>query len=374
MKLRDRTFQRVFSHLFVYNILFEDSEVDERFLGVDESSTVLAISGAGCRVAGHASEGARSVDAVDINRAHLALTALKVVAARHLTSYSTFYDLFARGWHPEPERAIGALSAHLPDWAARYWRGHHGMFSHSMLARGLTARLFGGLRRLAGVDERWLRELARRPINERHGEVERRFSPVFHTPWVKAFLHSPANLVALGVNFAQSDRILENEQTDLSGFLLRHLKRVAATDLENNWFAWYAIAGRFNHDHEGGVPPYLRRDRHQRSLQAPTVTRFHNSNIFDVLGAAGPRRWSHYTMCDAPDWMPPPVQRRLFDEILRTSRDGGVLCYRSVEPDSLIERNGLERRFQLLESATAQATALDRTRQFRRVAYYRIVH
>lgn len=74
-RLADAAFQRVFSHLFVYNILFEDSEVDERFLGIDTSSRVLGISGAGCRIAGHLSQGPKRVDAVDIDRRHLTAAA-----------------------------------------------------------------------------------------------------------------------------------------------------------------------------------------------------------------------------------------------------------------------------------------------------------
>lgn len=42
MGLRDRAFQNVFARTFVYNVLFEDAEIDERWLGIDEDSTVLA--------------------------------------------------------------------------------------------------------------------------------------------------------------------------------------------------------------------------------------------------------------------------------------------------------------------------------------------
>jgi len=66
-RLRDRTFSSVFSNIFVYSILYEDSEVDERFLEIDTDSTILGISGAGCRIAGHVSQHPRSIDAVDIN-------------------------------------------------------------------------------------------------------------------------------------------------------------------------------------------------------------------------------------------------------------------------------------------------------------------
>ena len=113
-RLADAAFQRVFSHLFVYNILFEDSEVDERFLGIDTSSTVLGISGAGCRIAGHLSQRPKRVDAVDINRHHLALTALKVQAAQQLSSYEEFYGLFGPRLGTGLGRVVGKLARACP--------------------------------------------------------------------------------------------------------------------------------------------------------------------------------------------------------------------------------------------------------------------
>ena len=50
MLSRDVLFQHVFSRLFVYNILWEDAEVDETYLDLDEDSTVLGISAAGARL------------------------------------------------------------------------------------------------------------------------------------------------------------------------------------------------------------------------------------------------------------------------------------------------------------------------------------
>ena len=373
--LGDLAFQHVFKNVFVYNILFEDSEVDERFLGIDERSTVFGISGAGCRIAGHLSQHPRRIDAVDMNRHHLALTGLKVSAARSMESFSTFYDLFGRGWHPDPERIVQRLAAPLPEWMARHWRANHGLFARGLHGRGLTARLFGLLRRLTGVDERWLTRLIALAPEARGRLVRATFEPVLRRPWVRAFLESPAHLVAIGVNRAQCNRMLETEGSqDVADFVLMHLERVAATDLARNWFAWYSMVGHYNHEDERAVPPFLRRDRHERSRRAPTEVAFHPRNVFDVLDEAGPHRWSHFTLCDAPDWMPHATQRRLFDAVLRSSRQGGVLQYRTVENDSLVERHGLEKHFVPMREETAEATALDRTRQFRGVRYYRIVH
>jgi hypothetical protein len=68
------------------------------------------------------------------------------------------------------------------------------------------------------------------------------------------------------------------------------------------------------------------------------------------------------------------AQKRLFQEVLRTGRDGGVLQYRTVDAESLVERHGLASRLVPMRAETELATALDRTRQYRGVRYYRIAN
>lgn len=372
-RVADAAFMSVFKHLFIYNMLFEDSEVDERFLGIDETSTVLGISGAGCRIASHLSQHPRRVDAVDVNRHHLSLTALKVQAARQLQSYDEFYDLFGRGSVPDSERVVGKLAEGLPREMQGHWKRNHRMFSEGLFSRGLTARLFAVLQRLTGVDESWLRGLAALDVEARKKLVRDTFTPVLGNAWVKWALESPLHLVSIGVNYAQCERMLRIEGTpDIAAFLLMHLDRVADTDLARNWFAWFAVVGHYNHEDQEAVPPFLRRDRHEQSSRSDTEVAYHNRNILDVLDGAGPRTWSHFTLCDAPDWMNDETQKRLFEAVVRTGRPGGVLQYRTVERDSLVERHGMADRLKPMVEETAIATNLDRTRQFRGVRYYRI--
>jgi S-adenosylmethionine-diacylglycerol 3-amino-3-carboxypropyl transferase len=375
MRVADGAFQQLFRHLFVYNMLFEDTEVDERFLEVGPASRVLGISGAGCGIAAHMSRRPQSIDAVDINARHLAITALKTSAARELASYDEFYQLWGYGTHAQPRQLVGRLTERLPRWVQRHWRANYRIFAHSFHRRGLTARLFSAIRRLTAVDAAWLRTVIAEPIAERRRLISQRFAPVLRNPWVAALLRSPVHLVAIGVNHAQRDRMLRAERlNDVVDYLLMHLGRVAETDLERNWFAWNAIAGHFNHERADAVPPFLRRGRHESSFGAKTKVAFHHKNIFDVLAGAGPNTWTHYTLCDAPDWMPDGARHKLLQEIFRTSADGAVVLHRSVDEGLLPERHGLDRHFRLMAEATAIATQTDRTRQFRRVAFYRVEH
>ena len=374
MGIRDWTFQKVFGELLVYTILFEDAEVDERFLGIDETSTLLGISGAGCRIAGHVSQRPKRVDAVDINPHHLALTALKVAAAQRLPSYETFYALFGRGWLPQAEATIKTLVEPLPRWIQEHWKRSASLFSRPIFDRGLAARSFRVMRELTGVNENWLRWLCGQSIEARHRAIDEWVAPALRRPWVRAALNSPMNLLAMGVNYAQVDRLKENEGQDMANFIISLLKRGASTDLSRNWIAWHVIAGQYNHDVPDAVPPFVRKDRHERSFNSPTQTTYHRRNIFDVLAQAERNTWSHYTLCDAPDWMPEATQRKLFDEILRTSRDGAVVQYRSVEKESIVERLGFDKRIQPMVDVFIAATELDRSKLFNRVGFYRVVH
>ncbi|MCA9686779.1 MAG: DUF3419 family protein, partial [Myxococcales bacterium] len=226
-----------------------------------------------------------------------------------------------------------------------------------------------------GLDAQWLRQRVGEDIATRHAAVEWAFSQLSDRRWVRAVMDSPLQLLALGVNHAQRDRILATEQLgDLLSFFELHMKRLAETDLERNWYAWYAVAGHYNHELPEAVPPYLRRDHHERSACSPTQLRYHKRNIFEVLDTAGPDTWTHYTLCDAVDWMPAARQQQLFREILRTSRDGAKVLLRSVERDSLISRHGLADHFHLDEQASSWAAQADRSRQYRRVDVYTVSH
>jgi len=367
-------YQRVFSRLLVFTILLEDAEVDSRFLGVEESSSVLGITGAGCGIAGLVAQRPRRIDAVDQNHHHLALTALKVEAARSLAPYDAFYDLFGHGVHPNPGAPVGRLVEPLPAWIQRYWSAHHGMFRRGLYRHGLFSRLFAVLRRQTGTNAAWLRSRMGEPVDVRRAEIDRRFAPVLTKLRNALVVRSPAFLLAHGINFVQRERNLKAEGTrDMVDVVLRFMKRIAETDVERNWIIWHATVGDFNHEHPEAVPPFLRRKNHERSFGAATQVVYHHRDILEVLRAAESETWSHFLLCDALDWMPDVLHKPLLLEILRTAHDGGVLLSRSVEASSLVSRQGLERHFQPMADATAEATATDRSCLYRHVGLYRIV-
>lgn len=373
MEVRDLLFERTFSSLFVYNILFEDAEVDERFFGLDERSKVLCISGAGCGVAGMLAKHPKSIDAIDINPHHLALSALKVSGSRSARPYGEFYDLLGRGWLPDPDPVIRALTTELPAWIRLYWRQNKGMFRRSLYRAGLTSRLVAELRKRSGIDVEWLERLMAAPIEARRRMIDTAITPVFESRTARWLTRSPLQLLALGVNYQQNDRLLETEQQGLAEFFAHHVRRLADTDLRTNWFVWYFVTGQFNHEEPEGVPPYLRRDRYERSQEAPTDVRFERSNLFRRLARGESREWTHYSLLDAVDWLDERAEARLLGEIRRTGEEGAIVLHRSVGDDCLFDRHPEGRHFERLDAESDLATKLDRTRQYRRVSLHRLV-
>lgn len=371
MRARDLLFHVLWKRLFVYNILFEDSEVDEAFLGIDEKSRVLSISGAGCGVANVLTSRPAKMDVCDINPHHLALAALKCEGLRRTRSYGTFYDLFGRGWHPDPEPIVRQLAEGLPRWMQKHWKEHHPLFRRSLYREGVTSTMLGAFRRLSGVDEGWLRSVMSLGPERRARAVEERIAPALRGPLGRAWMRSPGQLVALGVNFEQRDRLL-GDNGDLGEHIVSHLVELARTDVETNWFIWFAIAGQFNHERQDAVPPYLRRDRFERAQGAPTDITYHRRNVFDVLDDAAPGSFTHFTLCDAPDWLTIADQRRLLDRIAVTAAEGATVLVRTVGNDCMATKLGYEKRFVPLERESALMTNLDRTRQYRRVQLYRV--
>jgi len=373
MKMRDTLFQTAFARMFVYNILWEDAEVDERFLGVDERSSVLSISAAGCGVAGLVSRRPARIDAVDINRHHLSLSALKITAAQRLRSYSQFYDLFGRGWNQDPEKTVRQLAQYLPPWMQRYWKRNHRLFQRSLYQEGLTARMLRFFREQSGIDANWLRWVMSQPIAERKRAIDEWITPVLERPLVRAFLESPLQLLALGINFEQKEKYVAQEGVSgLAAAFRETILKLADTDLETNWIAWYVTTGGFDHDNPEAVAPYLRPDRHERSFGAPTSVRYHLGNLFSLLEEAGSNTWSHFTFCDAPDWMNRQTQLKLLDEVQRTGREGAVVLIRSVEDESVIDKVGYQDRFVRMDEASDEATLIDRSKLYRRVDFYRL--
>ncbi len=91
--LQERLFTLVFSGL-VYPQIWEDPEVDREALRIEPDSHVVTIASGGCNVLSYLLDKPRKLTALDLNRAHISLTRLKLTAAERLSNFEQFYSFF----------------------------------------------------------------------------------------------------------------------------------------------------------------------------------------------------------------------------------------------------------------------------------------
>ena len=167
---RQGILERVFTLAFrglVYPQIWEDPEVDLRALSLSPSSRLITITSGGCNVLSYLTAAPGEIVAVDLNRAHVALTRLKLAAARHLPDYEFFFRFFGGAEDAANVTAYERhLQGHLDAETRRHWDGRDllgrrriSLFARGLYRRGLLGRFIGAghlLARLYGADPRCL--------------------------------------------------------------------------------------------------------------------------------------------------------------------------------------------------------------------------
>src|SRR5438552_864918 len=93
--------QGLLEHLFtfvfrglVYPQIWEDPEIDMEAMAFEPGHHIVTIASGGCNVMSYLTGAPVHITAVDLNRAHVALTRLKIAGARWLPGWSEFYRFF----------------------------------------------------------------------------------------------------------------------------------------------------------------------------------------------------------------------------------------------------------------------------------------
>lgn len=89
--------ERLFAHVFkglVYPQIWEDPEVDMEALQIHSGHRIVTIASGGCNAMSYLTADPASVEAVDLNTAHVAFNRLKLAAVTRLPNYDAFYRFY----------------------------------------------------------------------------------------------------------------------------------------------------------------------------------------------------------------------------------------------------------------------------------------
>ncbi|MCU0831593.1 MAG: DUF3419 family protein [Rhizobiaceae bacterium] len=382
LSVGDRIFARLFTGL-VYPMIWEDPDADMAALDLAKGERIVTIASGGCNWLAYCERGPASIDAVDLNAHHVALSRLKRAVYASLLDDAAVAAFFGSPGQP------GAISLYdrfiapaLDNETRAYWnardklgRRRIAVFERNIHRTGLLGRFiaFGhAIARLNGVDPAVL--LKAKSLEEQKALFDTHIAPIFYTQLVKLGTRLPVSLFGLGIPPAQYEALLEG-RSNMADVLKERTERLACGHaLKDNYFAWMAFARRFPEAHEGAPPPALDPVRLPAIRTHVECATIHHANLRDVLAAKPASSVDCFILLDAQDWMDDATMNRLWAEIDRTASDNARVLFRTAGAASVIEGRvslSVLGRWMRDEAASAHAFAADRSAIYGGVHLYR---
>lgn len=344
--IRERIFTFAFKGL-VYPQIWEDPDVDLKALELAPGGRMVTIASGGCNVLSYLTADPSSIVAVDLNRAHVALTRLKLSAAQHLPNWDIFYRFFGDA----DEKANIAvyrrfLQDKIDEETRRYWEGRGGLlfrrritlFSRDLYRHGLLGSFIGAahlIARLYGADPRTMMNATN--LEEQRSYFETALAPLFDKRMVRWATSKQLSLYGLGIPPAQYEALAAAGGGNISVVLKQRLERLACGfTLDQNYFAWQAFGRSYTDDLSGPLPPYLRREHFDSIRSRAERVRAVNRSFTEELAATPPASVDAYVLLDAQDWMTDAQLNGLWSEITRTARPGARVVFRTAAEPSLL--------------------------------------
>ncbi|NJR13315.1 MAG: DUF3419 family protein [Phyllobacteriaceae bacterium] len=202
----------------VYPMIWEDPDVDMDAMGLSRGDRVVTIASGGCNWLAYLERGPASIEAVDLNSHHVALSRLKQAAYNSTADDTELMQFFGSPGRKDNAALYDTHFAPRLDMATRaYWEGRDTfarrkitIFERNIHRTGLLGRFiaFGhAIARLNGVDPAMM--LTARDLGEQKALFETYLAPLFDTALVQRGAKMPVSLFGLGIPPAQYDALLD---------------------------------------------------------------------------------------------------------------------------------------------------------------------
>jgi S-adenosylmethionine-diacylglycerol 3-amino-3-carboxypropyl transferase len=342
--LLERVFTLAFRGL-VYPQIWEDPVVDMEAMALGSDHHVIAIASGGCNVLSYLTASPRGITAVDVNRAHVALTKLKIAGACWLPGWAEFYRFFGEA---DEKENLAVYRRHLAPrldattrlyWERRGWQGRKRIshFRRNIYKRGLLGRFIGMshvVARAYGVDPKAV--LAARSPREQRMFFEQKIAPLFDKKFIRWVTNRKSSLFGLGIPPAQYDALV-SDAPSMADILKERLERLACDfPLRDNYFAWQAFARSYAPGASGPLPPYLCKHNFEQIRQSAARINVVHASLTDTLRKMEAGSVDRYVLLDAQDWMTDTQLNDLWHEITRTAGPRARVIFRTAGYESIL--------------------------------------
>ena len=374
---REGILERLFTFAFrglVYPQIWEDPVIDMEALKLLPSDRIITIASGGCNALSYLTANPEHVTAVDLNGAHIALTKLKIAAARSLPDHESFFRFFGKASDSQNVKAYEQLLRPVLDpttkayWDSRRMTGQRriSMFARGFYRYGLLGNFIGAghlLGRLYGANPAVM--LQANSLEEQRALFDRHIAPVFERPTMRWLLRQPASLYGLGIPPSQYRSLAGDHDLGIGAVLRARLEKLACGfDIKSNYYAWQAFGRSYAPGSNPSLPPYLEAHNFQTIRERAGRVEPVQGSMTAILAAKAPQTLDAYVLLDAQDWMNDEDLTALWSEITRTARPGARVIFRTAANERLLPGripNSLLNVWQYEEDASRDFGARDRS-------------
>lgn len=352
--------EKLVFHGIVFNMSWEDPEMDRRALCIGPADTVISITSAGCNPLNFLCQSPHKLISIDGNPAQNAILELKLAGIAALT-HPEFADIFAAR-RPDIVRGLygprlrGLLSPRSQRfWDKNLWMAERGLYRYGRM--GLAARLVRFLLPRIGIRRDAMDEFFElRSLAQQKAWYDREVAPRLWGPVVKWLCKSRWFMYLCGVHPRQFD--LVHGRHDMYAYVRERIEYVLTrVPIYDNYFLSVTVTGRFRGNR---VPPYLLEENFQTLRDNLDRVQIVNGWLGPFLDTQPAHSIHKFNLLDIFDWMPPAVFESTLHSVLRAAAPGARLIYRSgsyrLDPPASIREHLVAH-----EELARQLLAIDRS-------------
>jgi S-adenosylmethionine-diacylglycerol 3-amino-3-carboxypropyl transferase len=321
--------ERVVFHGIVFNMSWEDPEMDRQAFRLTSKDRVVSISSAGCNPLNFLCQNPAELVSVDSNPAQNAILELKLAAIRTL-DHATFFDIFAARRPAVVAKVYRSrLRPHLSPSARAFWDKNLWMAARDLYRfgrMGLFCRLLRPFLSALGLGKRRIEQFFElRSLAEQAEWYHRYAAPRLWGRCSQKFVQFKPFLYLAGVHPAQY-RLVDGRH-DMYEYIKERVEyALTKVPVYDNYFLSQAVTGRFRGNR---VPPYLLEEHFETlrgNLDKVTVV---NGWLGPYLDSRPVGSFTRFNLLDIFDWMTPEAFEATLKSVLRAAAPGAVMIYRS---------------------------------------------
>lgn len=336
-KIHDAIFSGIHSNNLVYNTCWEDPRCDRELLKLNNHSTVVMITSAGCNALDYLLDNPMSIACIDVNPRQNALLELKQVMLQQ-TDHQLFFSFFGEGRHPQAGHIYREqLRQYLSKSARKFWDKKVEYFSRpapkkSFYYRGTSGSIAWVFRKYLNIRPKTkmlVENLLASTHLDQQAKIYRQLKPKFLTYAIKWILERQIILAMVGVPRPQRDLINQSEG-GFFGFVESCLDHIfTKIPMSENYFWMVYLQGYYT---PTCCPNYLLPGNFYTLADRVSKIKRHSTTMSQFL-KDNPGEYSHYILLDHQDWLAAHDLESLAEEwqlILKNSKKGTRILLRSA--------------------------------------------